>query len=96
MVAFAEIPMRLTMARKAAGLTRTQASHISGISRPYIAAMEARASPGIQLKTFLTLAETYGLTLSELFGERPLPEFQFNSKEKPMVRLFVSAIRGEK
>lgn len=91
----------LREARVRAGLTQEQAAELSGIHRAQLCDLERTSGSkkpirtGATLRTLLTLAGTYGQTVSELIGEVPPPERRMNVKEKRVVGLVLEAMRGE-
>ncbi len=87
----------LREARVRAGLTQTQAAELSGINRNQLCMYEngSGKTAGINLHTALTLASTYGETVSELIGEVPPADRRMNVKERRVVDLVLEAMRAE-
>lgn len=87
----------LREARVRAGLTQTQAAELSGINRSQLCMYEngSGKTAGINLHTALTLASTYGETVSELIGEVPPADRRMNVKERRVVDLVLEAMRAE-
>ena len=87
----------LREARVRAGLTQTQAAELSGINRNQLCMYEngSGKTAGINLHTALTLASTYGETVSELIGEVPPADRRMNVKERRVVDVVLEAMRAE-
>jgi len=78
------IGSRTASARKAAGMTIREAAEWSGIARTHICAIErGRNEP--RVSTLIKLADTYGVMLSHLVGEAPLPELILNKRERAVL-----------
>lgn len=86
----------LREARVRSGLTQTQAAELSGINRNQLCMYEngSGKTAGINLHTALTLASTYGETVSELIGEVAPAERRLNARESRVVDLVVTAMRA--
>lgn len=86
----------LREARVRSGLTQTQAAELSGINRNQLCMYEngSGKTAGINLHTALTLASTYGETVSELIGEVAPTERRLNARESRVVDLVVTAMRA--
>ena len=91
----------LREARVRAGLTQEQAAELSGIHRAQLCDLERTSGSkkpirtGATLRTLLTLAGTYGQTVSELIGEVPPPERRMNERERRAVDLLLGIMRDK-
>lgn len=87
----------LREARVRSGLTQTQAAELSGINRNQLCMYEngSGKTAGINLHTALTLASTYGETVSELIGEEAPPTRRMNAREQRAVDLLLNVMRAD-
>lgn len=78
------IGSRTSAARRAAGMTIREAAEWSGIARTHICAIE-RNKHEPRVSTLIKLADTYGVMLSHLVGEAPLPELVLSKRERAVL-----------
>jgi len=95
----------LRSAREFCGLSLAQAAKVSGIARQHLCAIEngkcSNGNQGVGIVTLRALANTYGLTVSELIRETNLPESirpgaSLTASERAIVKTVLELTRGKK